>query len=60
MRKALAIQDHSVHEDPAHTTRLMHEHARENPTHIAYYLCYPSMVKRTAEEERPGPWEQRF
>ncbi|MBN2026470.1 MAG: hypothetical protein JW854_06920 [Actinobacteria bacterium] len=60
MREALAIQVHAGHEGTARRTRLVDERPGEKHAHIAYYLCYPSMVKRTCEEERPGPWEQRL
>jgi len=60
MREALATQVRSGHEGAFRRMKPTGERIGEKPVHIVYYLCYPSMVKRTSEDERPGPWEQRF
>jgi|GEM_PF-4494200 hypothetical protein len=60
MVEALASQIRMRDFDASHGTRRLRERRDVTHVHMAYFLCYPSMIKRPANDESPGPWDQRY
>ena len=54
-----AMQSHTNRKDVEKRNPCIGQYAKKHQLHIAYFLCYPYMVKQ-AGRESSGPWDQRY